>query len=43
MEYISGRRLEVVGERENRRARLARQFFLVPTTSKRLLRRLGNR
>ena len=41
------RRLEVVGERENGRARgrharllLARPFFLVPTTSKRLLRRL---
>ena len=41
------RRLEVVGERENGRARgrhacllLARPFFLVPTTSKHLLRRL---
>ena len=36
-----------MGERENGRARgarellLARPFFLVPTTSKRLLRRLG--
>ena len=47
--YVSprSRRLEVVGERENGRARgrharllLARPFFLVPTTSKRLLRRL---
>ena len=35
--------MEVVGERESGRARLARPFFLVPTTSKRLLRRLGNR
>ena len=37
------RRLEVVGERENRRARkcllLARPFFPTPTSSKRLLRR----
>ena len=48
--YLSlrSRRLEVAGERENGRARgrhacllLARPFFLVPTTSKRLLRRLG--
>ena len=44
---LHSRRLEVVGERENgARARgvacllLARPFFLVPTTSKRLLRRL---
>ena len=52
---LRSRRLEVVGERENGRARgrhargatsplacllLARPFFLVPTTSKRLLRRL---
>ena len=44
---LRSRRLEVVGERENGRARgrhacllLARSFFLVPTTSKRLLRRL---
>ena len=52
---LRSRRLEVVGERENERARgrhtrgatsplacllLARPFFLVPTTSKRLLRRL---
>ena len=47
------RRLEVVGERENGRAGgrhapsplaclPARAFFLVPTTFKRLLRRLGN-
>ena len=46
------RRLEVVGERENGGARgrhapslaclPARAFFLVPTTFKRLLRRLGN-
>ena len=46
---LRGRRLEIVGERENGRARgrhaclhLARPFFLVPTTSKRLLRRLWN-
>ena len=51
---MRSRRLEVVGERENGRARgrhapsplacllLARALFLVPTTSKRLLRRLGN-
>ena len=51
---MRNRRLEVVGERENGRARgrhasspltcllLARTFFLVPSTSKRLLRRLGN-
>ena len=46
---LRSRRLEVVGERENGRARgrhacllLARPFFLVPTTSKRLLRRLRN-
>ena len=32
---LRSRRLEVVGEREN-----ARPLFLVPTTSKRLLRRL---
>ena len=45
---LRSRRLEVVGERENGRARgrhacllLARPFFLVPTTSKRLLRRLN--
>ena len=44
---LRSRRLEVVGERENGRARgrhacllLARPFFLGPTTSKRLLRRL---
>ena len=44
---LRSRRLEVAGERENGRARgrhacllLARPFFLVPTTSKRLLRRL---
>ena len=45
---LRSRRLEVAGERENERARgrhatcllLARRFFLVPTTSKRLLRRL---
>ena len=44
---LLSRRLEVVGKRENRRARgrraclhLARPFFLVPTTSKRLLHRL---
>ena len=36
---LRSRRLEVVGERENGRAR-GRPFFLVPTTSKRLLRRL---
>ena len=45
MTCLSSRRLEVVGERENGRARetrllLSRAFFLVPTTSKRLLRRL---
>ena len=40
---LRSRRLEVVGERENGRVRgrqailLARTFFLVPTTSKRLL------
>ena len=49
---LRGRRLEVVGERENGRARerhaclacllLARPFFLVPSTSKRLLRRLSS-
>ena len=45
---LRSRRLEAVGERENGRARgrhvclLARLFFLVPTTSKRLLRRLGH-
>ena len=46
---LRGRHLEVVAERENGRARgrhacllLARPFFLVPTTSKRLLRRLAN-
>ena len=51
---MHSRRLEVVGERENGRARgrhalsplacllLARAFFLVPTTFKCLLRRLGN-
>ena len=48
---LRSRRLEVMGERENGRAQgrharglacllLARPFFLVPTTSKRLLRRL---
>ena len=49
---LRSRRLEVAGETENGRARgrhargegacllLARPFFLVPTTSKRLLRRL---
>jgi len=43
---LRSRRLEVVGKRENRCTRgrlaclLARPFFLVPTTSKRLLRRL---
>ena len=45
---LRSRRLEVVGERENGGARgrhaclllLARAFFLVPTTFKRLLRRL---
>ena len=44
---LRSRRLEVAGERENGRARgrhacllLARPFFLVPTTCKRLLRRL---
>ena len=44
---LRSRRLEVAGERENGRARgrhacllLVRPFFLVPTTSKRLLRRL---
>ena len=35
---LRSRRLEVAGERENG---LARPFFLVPTTSKRLLRRLA--
>ena len=47
MTSLHSRRLEVVGERESGRARgrhayllLARTFFLVPTTSKRLLRRL---
>ena len=47
---LRSRRLEVAGERENGRARgrhacllLARPFFLVPTTSKRLLRRLKER
>ena len=45
MTCLSSRRLEVVGERENGRARetrllLSRAFFLVPTTSKHLLRRL---
>ena len=47
MASLRSRRLEVAGERENGRARgrhacllLARPFFLVPTTSKRLLRRL---
>ena len=46
---LRSRRLEVVGERENGRARgrhaclvLSRAFFLVPTTSKRLLRRLAS-
>ena len=45
--WCTCRRLEVVGERENGRARgrhaclfLARPFFLVPTASKRMLRRL---
>ena len=44
---LRSRCMKVVGERENGRARgrhtcllLARPFFLVPTTSKRLLRRL---
>ena len=42
---LRSRRLEVVGERENGRARETlsfsrARFFLVPTTSKRLLRRL---
>ena len=44
---LRSRRLEVVGARKNRRTRgrlaslaLARPFFLVPTSSKRLLRRL---
>ena len=42
---LRSRRLEVVGIRKNRRARrrhacLPRPFFLSPTTSKRLLRRL---
>ena len=40
---LRSRRLEVVGERENRRARkcllLALPFFPTPTSSKRLLRR----
>ena len=47
---LRSRRLEVAGERENGRARgrhacllLARPFFLVPTTSKRLLRRLSKK
>ena len=47
IDSLRSRRLEVAGERENGRARgrhacllLARPFFLVPTTSKRLLRRL---
>ena len=42
---LCSRRLEVVGERENgrRRVSLARAFFLVPTTSKRLPRRLNNK
>ena len=51
---MRSRRFEVAGERENGRARgrhapsplacllLARAFFLVRTSSKRLLRRLGN-
>ena len=41
---LRSRRLEVVGERENGHARLllARPFFLVPATSKRLLRRLSH-
>ena len=46
---LRSRRLEVVGETENGRARggracllLAHPFFLVPTNSKRLLRRLAN-
>ena len=50
---MHSRRLEFVGERENGRARgrhapsplaclLAHSLFLVPTTLKRLLRRLGN-
>ena len=46
---LRSRRLEVVGETENGRAwggraclLLARPFFLVPTNSKRLLRRLAN-
>ena len=39
---LRSRRLEVAGERENGRAR-GRPFFLVPTTSKRLLRRLHER
>ena len=46
---LRSRSLEVVGETENGRARggracllLARPFFLVPTNSKRLLRRLAN-
>ena len=45
---LRSRRFEVVGEGENGRARgrhacllLARPFFLVPATSKRLLRRLA--
>ena len=46
---LCSRRLEVVSERENERAQgrhaclLARPFFLLPTTSKRLLRRLVGR
>ena len=47
MTSLHSRRLEVVGERESGRAQgrhacllLARTLFLVPTTSKRLLRRL---
>ena len=46
---LCSRRLEVVGETKNGRARggracllLERPFFLVPTTSKRQLRRLAN-
>ena len=47
MTSLHSRHLEVVGERESGRSRgrhscllLARTFFLVPTTSQRLLRRL---
>ena len=47
---LRSRRLEVVGERENGRVRgrqacllLARPFLLVPTTSKRQLRRLARK